>query len=484
MEESEQSSLRKGQGPKVAVAQIDPSLGDLAANMELHRSAIARAKAENVDLLVFPELSLTGYRLKDSVPDVALTRQCPEFLELADASVGLSIVAGLVLESTEHFFYNAAVYFEDGKGQFVHRKVYLPTYGMFDEQRYFARGNRIAAFGTKHGRVAVLICEDMLHPSAVTIAALDGAGILIAPSASPARGVAVEGEVDANGRAWGEYNRTMARTYGVFVVHANRVGVEDGHTFWGGSEIFGPDGETLAKAAYYEKDFIGATLSESLQRRQRLAAPLLRDEDVDLTINEMCRLRGRERPAARADSRSDARPPRRDGGQQRFNRGDDDRRGGGRGGDTRYPPRSGGGGGGGRGRPWQGGGGGSGGQGGQGRQGGGGDRGRPWQGGGGGRGRQEGYGDRGGYNRGGDSRGNERPDGNRGGGRGRNEGYGDRGRNEAYGDRGRQGDSRGNEWQGHRQDFRERPDPAERKARQAADVARDTFIDDGDDFSD
>jgi NAD+ synthase (glutamine-hydrolysing) len=472
MEDNEQSSLRKGQGPKVAIAQIDSTLGDLSANMQLHREAIARAKEENVDVLVFPELSLTGYRLKDSVPDVALTRQCPEFLELADSSVGLSIVAGLVLESTEHFFYNAAVYFEDGKGQFIHRKVYLPTYGMFDEQRYFARGNRLAAFATKHGRVAVLICEDMLHPSAVSIAALDGAGVLFVPSASPARGVAVEGEVDANGRSWEEYNRTMARTFGVFVVHANRVGVEDGHTFWGGSEIVGPDGQTLAKAAYYEKDFVVATLSESLQRRQRLAAPLLRDEDVDLTINELCRLRGRERPQQRAPQQGDVRSQRPGGGNQRFDR-DRDRRGG-RGGPERGDSR-----GGGRGRPWQGGGGG--GEGRQGRQGEGGQRGRgSWQGGGqgqgggyqgGARGRQEGYGDRGGY--GGGDRGGY--------------GGGDRG-GKAGGNRGRYGDSRGNERSqpGGRQEGqgRERIDPMERKPRQASEVARDTFIDDGDDYSD
>lgn len=394
----------------MAIAQIDPTLGDLAANMELHRAAIARAKSENVDLLVFPELSLTGYRLKDSVPDVALTRQCPEFIELADASVGLSIVAGLVLESAEHFFFNSAVYFEEGKAHFIHRKVYLPTYGMFDEQRYFAHGNRISAFATKHGRMAILVCEDMLHPTAVTIAALDGAAVLLAPSASPARGVGTEGEVDANGRAWHEYNHAMARAYGVFVVHANRAGVEDGHTFWGGSEIVAPDGEPLAKAAYYQPDFVSAVLPESLQRRQRLQAPLLRDENVDLTINELCRLRGRERPAARPPQRQDQRqghrPQRRRGEagseQRRFEGGRD--RGRGRGGPRGGgPPR--------------------------------GARGRPWQ--------------------GGPPAGGSRFD----------AGYG------ADDD-----DNRGNR--------RERPDPGERRSRQASEIARETFIDDVDDYGD
>ena len=347
MSENEDSTVRKGQGPKVAVAQLDPTLGDIDVNMDRHREAIAKARSESVDLLVFPELSLTGYRLKDSVPEVALTPQCPEFLELSDLSKHLSIVAGFVLESSEHFFFNCAVYFEDGKASFVHRKVYLPTYGMFDEQRYFARGRRIQAFDTKHGRAAILVCEDMLHPSAVTIAALDGAGLIIVPSASPARGVSEGGEVDANGRTWENYNRAMANAYGVFVVHANRAGVEDGHTFWGGSEIVGPSGETIAKAAYYQSDYITAVLPAALQRRQRLQAPVLRDEDVDLTVNELCRIRGREKPAAATSDRPqrtdqprdrDDRPGQGQGqGQDRYDR-QDRRQGGGQGGGG-GPPR-------------------------------------------------------------------------------------------------------------------------------------------------
>jgi hypothetical protein len=105
----------------------------------------------------------------------------------------------------------------------------------------------------------------------------------------------------------------MARSLGIYVVHANRVGVEDGQTFWGGSEIVGPDGSTLAKAAYYEPDMISAVIVDSAIRRQRIQSPLLRDEDVDFTINELCRVRGRLRPAF----------PREDQG----GRGQDDRRG-------------------------------------------------------------------------------------------------------------------------------------------------------------
>ena len=301
---------RPARGPRFGVAQLAPALGDLERNLELHAEAVETARADGVEVLVFPELSLTGYRLKDMVPEVAAERDGPVFEALAELSKGMALVVGLVEETAEHFFYNSSVYFEDGKVLHCKRKVYLPTYGMFDEQRYFARGNRITAFDTAHGRAAILICEEMLHPSAVTIAALDGASTLIVPAASPARGALLPaegdvgadpdkpGEVDANGRHWESYNRVMARSLGLHVVYANRAGVEDGHTYWGGSEIVGPSGETLAKAAYYDSDVIAAVLPEDSIRRRRIQAPVLRDEDVDLTINELSRIRGRRVPAA------------------------------------------------------------------------------------------------------------------------------------------------------------------------------------------
>jgi NAD+ synthase (glutamine-hydrolysing) len=347
---------RPAKGPKVAIAQIEPILGDVDANLEKHRDAVLRANEEQADLLVFPELSLTGYRLKDTVPDVALLRGAPVFDELAGMSEQTSLVVGLVAETDGHSFYNSAAYFEDGKLLAFHHKAYLPTYGMFDEQRYFARGDQIRAFDSKLARSAMLICEDMLHPSAATIAALDGAVVLLVPSASPVKGVVGEADetetetVDSNGRGWEEYNRAMARSLGVFVVHANRVGVEDGQTFWGGSEIIGPDGSSFAKAAYYDPDFIVATLPLEALRQRRIQAPVLRDENIDLTINELCRIRGRSEPARPFSRDRDGDGDDRGGGGERrygggggsaprYDRRDDDRRGGGDrrdGGERRY----------------------------------------------------------------------------------------------------------------------------------------------------
>ena len=279
---------------KVAIAQINPRLGDLQSNLALYEEKIHRGVKEKADLLLFPELSLTGYFLRDMVPNVALKLSAPEIKELKKLSREVSFVAGLVEESSDYRFYNAAVYFEDGEIRHVHRKVYLPTYGMFDEQRYFARGDRVRAFDSKFGRIAVLICEDLWHPSTVYLAALDGAVAILCPSASPFRGITDQQVQDDNARYWELINRAYAETFGLFITFGNRVGFEDGVGFWGGSELLDPAGRRIAKGKYYDEDFVVGEVALESVRRKRTMAPLLRDEDLDLTINELMRIR--ERP--------------------------------------------------------------------------------------------------------------------------------------------------------------------------------------------
>ncbi|MCZ6450659.1 MAG: hypothetical protein O6918_07315, partial [Deltaproteobacteria bacterium] len=192
-------------------------------------------------------------------------------------------------------FFNAAIHFEAGEIRHVHRKVYLPTYGMFDEQRYFARGDRIRAYDTKFGRIAILLCEDLWHPSTIGLAALDGALAILCPSASPLRGL-TEGRVqDDNARYWEMINQAYAETFNLFLIFGNRVGFEDGVGFWGGSEILDPFGKRVAKAKYYDEDLIVGEVAFESVRRKRTMAPILRDEDLDLTINELMRIR--ERPS-------------------------------------------------------------------------------------------------------------------------------------------------------------------------------------------
>ena len=172
----------------IALAQINPTLGDLERNLALHEKTAEEAIGRGAHLLVFPELSLTGYFLKDIVSSVALSLTSPFVSRLRDLSRRIDLVVGFVEETPEHLFYNAALYLSRGEIHHVHRKVYLPTYGIFDEQRYLAAGGRVRTFQTGIGRCALLICEDMWHSSTAYVASLDGMDLLICLSSSPGRG--------------------------------------------------------------------------------------------------------------------------------------------------------------------------------------------------------------------------------------------------------------------------------------------------------
>jgi predicted amidohydrolase len=277
----------------VAAVQFSPRLGDVEANLELHGKSIAEAKGSGADLVVFCELSLTGYLLRDMVSTVALRLDGAEMKHLRKLSQKIAVLVGFVEETRAFRFHNSAVLLDRGEIVAVHRKVYLPTYGMFDEQRYFARGSEVRAFDSRFGRGAILICEDLWHPSTAYLAALDDALFVLCPSASPLRGVSEGHEQDDNARYWEMINRFYASTFSLSLAYANRTGFEDGIGFWGGSEILDASGERMAKARYYDPDLICAEIHPKLARRRRIAAPLLRDEDLDLTINELLRIRGR-----------------------------------------------------------------------------------------------------------------------------------------------------------------------------------------------
>ena len=286
-----------------AAAQISPRLGNVEANLAIYEQAIREARGKGADLIVFPELSVTGYLLRDMVSTVAARLDGPVVGRLRELSHGIAIVAGLVEETEAFRFHNSALFLDRGEIVAVHRKAYLPTYGMFDEQRYFARGSSIRAFDTRFGRVAMLVCEDLWHPSTVYIAAHDDALLLLCPSASPILGVSEGHEEDDNARYWKHINRFYTSTFSLSMVYANRVGFEDGVGFWGGSEILDAAGGTTARSALYEPDLVVAEIDPRVARRRRVASPLMRDEDLDLTIRELQRLRGggggAPRPAAR-----------------------------------------------------------------------------------------------------------------------------------------------------------------------------------------
>lgn len=274
-----------------AAVQLAPRLGNLEANMAMYEEQVREARGRGAELLVFPELSLTGYFLKDMVSTVALRLDSPEVGRLRELSRGIGLLAGLVEETPEFRFYNSAVYFEDGEIRHVHRKIYLPTYGLFDEGRYFARGDRIRSFSSRFGRMAVLICEDMWHLSTVYVAAMDRAVTILCPSTSPLRGISDATEQDDNARYWEQLLSTYAQAFSLFVVYANRVGFEDGVGFWGGSALVDPRGESIAKGRYYDPDLVVGELNLKRARQRRVVSPMLRDENLDLTLLELQRIR-------------------------------------------------------------------------------------------------------------------------------------------------------------------------------------------------
>ena len=270
------------------LAQIKPKLGCVADNLATIERQIAKAGEAGADLIVFPELALSGYFLKDLVPEVALRIDSPEILHLIELSRGISIAIGFVEESADYNFYNSALYLEDGAIRHLHRKVYLPTYGLFDEQRYLARGEKFRAFDTKLGRFGILICEDMWHLSASYILAMDGATTLICLSSSPARGI--DGDSLGSASAWQKLTSTTALFLNCRVLYCNRVGYEDGVNFWGGSEYIAPSGESVVRGAILEEDLVSARVDEGSLRRERIFSPMMRDENLFVTMQELGRI--------------------------------------------------------------------------------------------------------------------------------------------------------------------------------------------------
>jgi predicted amidohydrolase len=275
----------------LALAQIAPKLGDVEANCEKHLDYIKQAQKEKADLIVFPELSLTGYVVQDLVASVAhrAREDDPIFRHLLEASKNLDIVVGFVDEDFRHRFYIASTYLSGGRVLHVHHKVYLPTYGLFDEGRFFAWGDQVRAFDTRFGRVGMLICEDFWHASPPYLLWLDGADIMLFSSASPGRGLADHEKLES--ARWVErVSRAYASMFTSFVVHCNRVGFEDGLHFWGGATVNDPNGELLVQGPYFDEALTMVELDLNQLRRTRARLPLLRDERTNLTMSELQRI--------------------------------------------------------------------------------------------------------------------------------------------------------------------------------------------------
>ncbi len=248
---------------RIALAQIAPRLGFLDENLARHRELLAEARSQRAGLVVFPELGLTGY-----------------------------LLVSFVEESGDHRLFIAAALLEDGAVRHVHRKLYLPTYGLFDERRFFAAGDVLRASPSRLGvGVGLVVCEDFWHLSVPALLALDGAQILINVSSSPGRDLAAVNEVGlGTATSWRILMRTYAQLTTSFVVFCNRVGVDESISFWGGSEVIAPSGRPLFSAPLYDEGLYLVDVDLADVRRERIALPLLRDERPELQARELERI--------------------------------------------------------------------------------------------------------------------------------------------------------------------------------------------------
>ena len=264
---------------RVALVQFKPTKAEVSANVEAIQRTIA-SQSSSTDLIVFPETSLSGYFLEGGVAESAVTTE--ELIGLMGSPSDRSpdVVIGFY-ERWRRRLYNSAVYLEAREGRWkarhVHRKMFLPTYGVFDEARFVEPGTDVQAFETRFGRIGMLICEDMWHSLPAAILALGGAELLVVPSASLARDFSPAGGRSRNLERWEQITSGAALEHGIFVIVAQLVGSEGGKLFFGGSIAVGPDGSFLARGPLLEEAVTLASLDAGSINRSRMASPLLAD---------------------------------------------------------------------------------------------------------------------------------------------------------------------------------------------------------------
>jgi len=275
---------------KAALAQIDSKVGNLEANLDHHLKLVEEVVLAGAQLVIFPELSLTGYSVRDLAWNLALDPFTdPRLKPLKERSRSISILLGFIESGRDHGIYNSALFLEDGEVVYVHRKIYPPTYGMFEEGRYFSPGKLVQAFDSKLGRFGILICEDLWHLSLPYLLAHDGAEAILTLTASPSRLAGGSDDLQ-NARVNHEQHRVYARLLSSYILFCNRVGFEDGVNFWGGSAVTNPSGETASIGKYFSEDLVFCQVdSLEVQRARRLSRHFL-DEDLDLVMRNLSRL--------------------------------------------------------------------------------------------------------------------------------------------------------------------------------------------------
>ena len=271
-----------GHALRVTLAQVDCTLGDVEANLRRAGEVLARARSERADLVVFPELSLTGYPIGPAGEDIS--QEAVATLLRTDGTP--AVVVGFSEAGRLHT-YNSAAYIEGGSLRHVHRKLYLPTYGSFEERKHFSPGQAMRAFDTRFGPMAILICNDVWQPMLPFLAVQDGGRVLLVPANSSR--TRFPGLTDMP-REWRDINRFHARMLESYVVFVNRVGTEGEFGFWGGSHVIDPWGDVVCEAPLDEPAVLTVELDLLNVRRRRREMPLVKEARLALLAREVERL--------------------------------------------------------------------------------------------------------------------------------------------------------------------------------------------------
>lgn len=276
---------------RLAAAQINCSLANVAHNFDNHRRAIEEARRRAVDVLVFPELSLTGYDLGARVPEVAMDRGDPRLRQLAESVGGMLTLVGFVEACGRGEYANAMACLRDGRVVAVHRKINLCTYGGHEEGKHFGKGQALTAVDADGLACGVMICADLWNPGLAHAAMLERPDVMLVPI-NAATGM-VDGDFDDEGN-WLTCLRFYAMMYATPMVMANRYGAEGDAWFWGGSCIVGVDGRVLARADDGDALVVAEIDTDDIARA-RFAMPTHRDADTPLVASLLARRVERER---------------------------------------------------------------------------------------------------------------------------------------------------------------------------------------------
>jgi predicted amidohydrolase len=300
---------------KAVIYQTYPVLFDVKRNLEDVIQKIHQGRDQEAQLIVFPELALTGYFVGQRYHELALRMDSTEIQELASATKGTAAVVGFIEESPSMNFYNSALVAVDGEILYAYRKLNLPNYGVFEERKFFSHGKQVPVFKLHGFTIAVFICNDLWHPSLPYLGVVQKADIFVTIFNSSQGSMGTE---FSNIESWGVINKFYSRIFGIYNICANRVGEEawkenvsmlavetanlsaaeraarqpqkEAFHFWGGSEIVNPFGLQIAQAALYDQDMISGEISRDLLRQKRILLPYLRGDDPFFTHRELQRI--------------------------------------------------------------------------------------------------------------------------------------------------------------------------------------------------